>query len=59
MLQLRNVFVDRCVNVFAMPWLRRLITDLSVWRPRFTPWSVRVGFVMDKVSLEQVFVRVL
>jgi hypothetical protein len=28
-------------------------------RPRFTPGSVHVGFVADKVALGQVFLRVL
>jgi hypothetical protein len=29
----------------AVPWLR----------PGFDPWSVHVGFVVDKVAVEQVF----
>jgi hypothetical protein len=29
------------------------------WRPGFAPRSVRVGFVVDKVALGQVFLRVL
>jgi hypothetical protein len=35
----------------AVPWLRHL----SPQRPRFTPKSVNVGFVVDKVALGQVF----
>jgi hypothetical protein len=27
--------------------------------PGFAPWSIHVGFVVDKVALEQVFLRVL
>jgi hypothetical protein len=32
---------------------------LSPQRPGFNPGSVHVGFVVDKVALEQVFSRVL
>jgi hypothetical protein len=39
----------------AVPWLRQLVTGLSLWRPRFNPGSVHVGFVVDKVALGQVF----
>jgi hypothetical protein len=39
----------------AAPWLRRLVAGLS---PR-SPGSVHVGFVVDKVALGQVFLRVL
>jgi hypothetical protein len=44
----------KCV-VLAVPWLRRLVAGLSPRRPEFDPGSVRVGFVVDKVTLEQVF----
>jgi hypothetical protein len=43
----------------AVPWLRRLVAGLSPWRPEFTPRSIHVGFVVDKVALGQVFLRVL
>jgi hypothetical protein len=43
----------------AVPWLRRLVGGLSPWRPGFTPGSIHVGFVVDKVALAQVFLRVL
>jgi hypothetical protein len=39
----------------AMQWLRRLVTSLSLWR--FV--SAHVGFVVDRVTLGQVFLRVL
>ena len=39
----------------VMPWLRWLVTGLSLQNPR----SVRVGFVVDKVALGQVFLQVL
>jgi hypothetical protein len=39
----------------AVSWLRRLITGLSPWRSGYTPGSVHVGFVVDRVSLGQVF----
>jgi len=43
----------------AVPWLRRLVAGLSPRRPGFAPGSVHVGFVVDKVALGQVFLRVL
>jgi hypothetical protein len=38
-----------CVCVSAVPWLRRLVADLSPRR------SVHLGFMVDKVALGQVF----
>jgi hypothetical protein len=43
----------------AVPWLRLLAAGLPPRRPGFDPGSVHVGFVMDKVTLGQVFLRVL
>jgi hypothetical protein len=43
----------------AMPWLRSLVAGLSPRRPRFAPGSIHVGFVVVKVALGQVFLRVL
>jgi hypothetical protein len=43
----------------ALPWLRRLVTGLSPRRTGFAPESVCVGFVVGKVVLGQVFLRVL
>jgi hypothetical protein len=43
----------------AVPWLRSLVAGLSPRRPGFAPRSIHVGFVMDKVALGQVFLRVL
>jgi hypothetical protein len=37
--------------VLAVPWLRRLVADVSPRRPGFYPGSVHVGFVVDKVAL--------
>jgi hypothetical protein len=42
-----------------VPWLRRSVTGLSSRRPRFFPTSVHVRFVVDKVTLGQVFLQVL
>ena len=47
------------VSPGAVPWLRRLVAGLSSRRPGFDPGSVRVGFVVDKVALGQVFPRLL
>lgn len=38
-------------------WLRRFIAYLWNRRPGIAPKSVRVGFVLDKVVSEQVFLR--
>jgi hypothetical protein len=43
----------------TVPWLKRLSAGLSPWRPGFAPESVHLGFVVDKVELAQVFLRVL
>jgi hypothetical protein len=43
----------------AMPRLRQWVAGLSPRRPGFVPRSVHVGFVVDKVELEQVFLQVL
>jgi hypothetical protein len=42
-----------------MPWLRGLVAGLPPRRPGFDPGLVRVGFVVDKVALGQVFPLVL
>jgi hypothetical protein len=39
----------------AVPWLTRLVASLSLRRPGFDPRSDHVGFVVDKVTLRQVF----
>jgi hypothetical protein len=46
-------------QIKAVPWLRRLVAGLSPRRPGFDPKSVQVGYVVDKVALGQVFLRVL
>jgi hypothetical protein len=38
---------------------RRLAAGLPPWRPGFNHRSVHVGFVVDKVTLGQVFLQVL
>jgi hypothetical protein len=43
----------------AVPWLRQLVTGLSPRIHRFTLGSVHAGFVVDKVALGQVSLRVL
>jgi hypothetical protein len=42
-----------------VPWLRSLVARLSSRRPGFAPGSIHVEFVMDKVALGLVFLRVL
>jgi hypothetical protein len=46
-------------GIRAVPWLRSLVAGLSPRRPGFAPGSIRVGFVVDKVALGQVCLRVL
>jgi hypothetical protein len=38
-------------------WLRQLVPGLSLQRPRFDPMSVFVGFVVDEVDTQQVFIN--
>jgi hypothetical protein len=40
-------------------WLRRLVAGLSLLRPGFAPGSVHVGFVVDKMALVLVSLRVI
>ena len=42
-----------------MPWLRQLVADLSPQRLRFNPRLVHLGFGVDKVTLELVFLQAL
>jgi hypothetical protein len=35
----------------AVLGLRQLVTSLSLWRPGFVPWSVHMGFVLNKLAL--------
>jgi hypothetical protein len=42
-----------------MLWLRRFAACLSLRKPVLEPRSVHVGFVVDKMALGQVSVRVL
>jgi hypothetical protein len=43
----------------AMPLLRQLVTSLSPQGPGFNPRSVHVGFLVERVTMGQVFVPVL
>ena len=43
----------------AVPWLRPLVAGLSPRTPGFDPGSVHLGFVVDKVAVGQVFLRIL
>jgi hypothetical protein len=65
-----RIATEQCHQVFedsvsykvmqrAVPWLRRLAAGLPPRRPGFDPGAVHVGFVVDKVTLGQVFPRVL
>jgi len=38
----------------AVPWLRRLVAGVSLWRPEIEPRSVHVKFVVDRMSLGRV-----
>jgi hypothetical protein len=38
-----------------MSYLRRLVVDFPPWRSGFEPRSDHLGFVVDKVTLRQVF----
>jgi hypothetical protein len=43
----------------TVTWLKRLSAGLSSWRPGFAPESAHLRFVMDKLKLAHVFLRVL
>jgi hypothetical protein len=47
------------ITFTAVPWLKLLVAGLSPLRFGFEPSSVYVGFVVDRVALGQVFLRVL
>jgi hypothetical protein len=46
---------NKLATFLAVPWLRRLDTGFSPRRPG----SVHMGFVVDNVALEQVFLLVI
>jgi hypothetical protein len=50
-----------CIILFlmAVPWLRWLVAGHSPRRSGFAPGSIHVGFMVDKIALRQVFLRVL
>jgi hypothetical protein len=43
----------------TVPWLRQLFASLSPQSPGFNPKSICVGFLVERVTLGQVFVPVL
>jgi len=43
----------------AKPWLRHFVAGFSLWRTKFNPRTIYVGFVADRVSLWRVSLRVL
>jgi hypothetical protein len=43
----------------GVPWLRQLVAGLSPQRPTFNPRLVLLGFLVGKVTLEQVFLQAL
>jgi hypothetical protein len=45
-------------NRLAAPWLRRLVAGHLPWRPGFGTRLFYVRFVMDKVAVGQVFIRI-
>jgi hypothetical protein len=55
-----QTFIDICFtdDSVAVPWLRWLVVGLSLRSPGFSLGSIHVGFVVDKVALGQVFLRV-
>jgi hypothetical protein len=59
--QVANTGKSQCIKCprLAVPWLRRLVAGLPPRRPGFDPGPDHVGFVVDKVALGQVFLRVL
>jgi len=59
-----QIFPDLLTYVFktsvgAVPFVRRLVAGLSPRRPELNPRSVYLGFMVERVALGQVFLRVL
>jgi hypothetical protein len=52
-------FLNELKRHERVPWLKRLVAAPSLRRPGFVPKSVHVEFVVDKVALGLVSVRVL
>jgi hypothetical protein len=52
--KLRKIFGGRGISCKSLR-TSELFAGLPPWRLRFKPGSVHVGFVVDKVALEQVF----
>jgi hypothetical protein len=50
--------LDKKVFSLSVPWLRRLVPGFSPWRPDFDCRADQVRFVVDKVALRDLFVRV-
>jgi hypothetical protein len=50
---------DEFLSARAVSWLSRLVAGLSSRRPGFAHGSSHEGFVVDKVALGQVFLRIL
>lgn len=42
----------------AVPWLRPLVASLSTRQHQFNPRSAHVGFVVDKLTIDQGFLLV-
>jgi hypothetical protein len=57
--RLPKVMLDYYTAQLSVPRLRSLVAGLSPRRSGFAPGSIHVGFVVDKVALGQVFLRVL
>ena len=43
----------------GVPWFRRLVADLSPWRPGFHPGPVRVWYIVGKFLMGPIFLRQL
>jgi len=46
-------------HFMTVPLLGQFVFYLSPSRPRFNPWLVIMGFVVDKVALAQLFFKFL
>jgi hypothetical protein len=54
---LQNINFFKCPHPYTEE--HYISASHSLWRPGFTPGSVHVGFVVDKVALGQAFFTVL
>jgi hypothetical protein len=52
-------YLDNQLSTLALPWLRMLLSGFLLQSPRLTSGSVHVRFIVNNVTLGQVFLQTL